>query len=114
MMECAVDELDLVLFEYITRGNPKSNEQLKRYLKRYPRYREEIIEFTANWRAFSILDRMLPPPPSIRRVTVSFCGAPRPSRAGSCGGGLGHGKREEPAMKFLAFPEDVLQRLGQF
>jgi hypothetical protein len=65
MKECAMDELDLVLFQYITRGNLKSNEHLKRYLKRYPGYREEIIEFTANWRAFAILDRVLPPPPAL-------------------------------------------------
>jgi hypothetical protein len=61
-MEGAIDDLDLVLFAYITRGNPKSNEHLKRYLKLHPEFREEIIEFTANWRAFSILDRVLPPP----------------------------------------------------
>jgi hypothetical protein len=59
-----MDQLDLVLFDYITRGNPKSNEDLKRCLRRYPEYRDDIIEFTANWRAFSILDRVLPPPAS--------------------------------------------------
>ena len=58
-----MDELDNLLFEYVAHANPKSNEDLKRYLRRYPRYREEIIDFTANWRALSILDKVLPPPP---------------------------------------------------
>lgn len=57
-------EADDVLFEYATRGNPKSNEDLKRYLRRYPQFREEIIEFTATWRALSIVEKVLPPAPS--------------------------------------------------
>jgi hypothetical protein len=57
-----MDDLDDLLFGYITSGNPKSNEHLKRYLRLYPRYREEIIEFTATWRALSILEKVLPPP----------------------------------------------------
>ncbi len=58
-----MDDLDDLLFRYITSGNPKSNEHLKRYLRLYPRYREEIIEFTATWRALSIVKKVLPPPP---------------------------------------------------
>lgn len=56
-------QVDEVLFDYIARGNPKSNEDLKKYLRRYPHLRDEIIEFTANWRALAILDRVLPPVP---------------------------------------------------
>jgi hypothetical protein len=74
------DELDDVFFDYITRANPKSNEDLKRYLRRYPRFREEIIEFTANWRALSILEKVLPPAPPdpamekqlLRRARASY------------------------------------------
>jgi hypothetical protein len=55
-------ELDDVLFEYVAHGNPKSNEDLKRFLRRFPEHREEIIEFTATWRALSILDTALPAP----------------------------------------------------
>jgi hypothetical protein len=55
------DELDMLLFDYVARANPKSNEDLKRYLRLYPLYREEIIEFTANWRA-SIVEKVTPPP----------------------------------------------------
>jgi hypothetical protein len=56
-------EADDVLFDYIAHGNPKSNEDLKRYLRRYPQLREEIVDFTANWRALSILEKVLPPAP---------------------------------------------------
>ena len=56
------DALDDVLFEYIAHGNPKSNEHLKRFLRRFPQRREEIIDFTATWRALSILDATLPAP----------------------------------------------------
>ena len=74
------DYLDNIFFEYITKANPKSNEDLKQYLRRYPRLREEIIEFTANWRALSILDKVLPTPPSdpatekqlLRRARASY------------------------------------------
>jgi hypothetical protein len=74
------DELDDLFFDYITRANPKSNEDLKRYLRRYPRFREEIIEFTANWRALSILEKVLPPAPPdpamekqlLRRARASY------------------------------------------
>ncbi len=31
-----MDELDDLLFDYATRANPKSNEDLKRYLRRRP------------------------------------------------------------------------------
>lgn len=55
------DELDELFFDYITRANPKSNEDLKRYLRRYPEFREAIIEFTATWRALSIVEKVLPP-----------------------------------------------------
>ena len=55
--------VDDALFEYVSEFNPKSNDDLKRFLRRYPAYREEIIEFTATWRALSILDTILPPPP---------------------------------------------------
>jgi hypothetical protein len=55
-------DLDIVLFDYVAYGNPKSNEHLKRYLRRYPEFREDIIEFTANWRALSIVEKVLPPP----------------------------------------------------
>ena len=54
-------DLDTVLFDYSAHANPKSNDDLKRYLKRHPEYREDIIEFTATWRALSILDTILPP-----------------------------------------------------
>jgi hypothetical protein len=56
------DELDMLLFDYVARDNPKSNEDLKRYLRLYPQYREEIIEFTANWRALSIIEKVTPTP----------------------------------------------------
>ena len=56
-------ELNDVLFEYVSHGNPKSNEDLKRFLRRFPEQREEIIDFTATWRAMSILETTLPPPP---------------------------------------------------
>jgi hypothetical protein len=62
--------LDDVLFKYVSQGNPKSNEDLKRFLRLYPECREEIIDFTATWRAMSILDRILPPPmpdPAVER-----------------------------------------------
>ena len=51
-----------VLFEYVAHGNPKSNDDLKRFLRRFPEQREEIIDFTATWRALSILETMLPAP----------------------------------------------------
>jgi hypothetical protein len=54
-------EIDDVLFDYVAHGNPKSNEHLKRYLRRYPQLREEIVDFTAYWRALSILEKVLPP-----------------------------------------------------
>jgi hypothetical protein len=57
-----VTDLDDVLFKYVSRSNPKSNEDLKRFLRLYPLYREEIIEFTATWRALSILEWVKPPP----------------------------------------------------
>jgi hypothetical protein len=63
-------ELNDVLFEYVSHGNPKSNEDLKRFLRRFPEQREEIIDFTATWRAMSILETTLPPPtpdPSVER-----------------------------------------------
>lgn len=63
MNACSLaDELDMLLFDYVARANPKSNEDLKRYLRRYPQYREEIIEFTATWRSLSILEKVMPPP----------------------------------------------------
>jgi hypothetical protein len=85
-----VDDLDQVLFDYSTRANPKSNEHLKRYLRRYPAYRDDIIEFTATWRALSILDKVLPPPPPdprgdrqiLRRAKANFRALTR-RRAGS-------------------------------
>ena len=66
------DELDMMLFDYVARANPKSNEDLKRYLRLYPQYREEIIEFTANWRALSIIEKAAPPPldPAIEQRIV--------------------------------------------
>ena len=54
---------DDVLFKYVSQANPKSNEDLTRFLRLYPEYREEIIEFTATWRALSILETILPPAP---------------------------------------------------
>jgi hypothetical protein len=65
-------QADDLLFDYTTRANPKSNEDLKRYLRRYPQFREEIIEFTATWRALSILDKVLPPPPPDPRLEREF------------------------------------------
>jgi hypothetical protein len=56
-----VTDLDDVLFKYVSQSNPKSNEDLKRFLRLYPLYREEIIEFTATWRALSILEWVKPP-----------------------------------------------------
>ena len=53
---------DDVLFRYVSQSNPKSNEDLKLFLRLYPLYREEIIEFTATWRALSILEWVQPPP----------------------------------------------------
>jgi hypothetical protein len=58
--EPAMAVLDEVLFEYVAHGNPKSNEHLKRLLHRFPEHREEIIDFTATWRALSILETALP------------------------------------------------------
>jgi hypothetical protein len=45
---------DDVLFEYVWQTNPKSNDDLERFLRLYPEHRDEIIEFTATWRALSI------------------------------------------------------------
>src|SRR5262249_38839407 len=59
-----VTNLDNVLFKYVSQGNPKSNDDLKRLLRLYPLYREEIIEFTATWRALSILEWVQPAPDS--------------------------------------------------
>lgn len=75
-----LDDLDDLLFDYITNANPKSNEDLKRYLRRYPQFREAIIDFTATWRALSIVEKVLPPPPSdpaaerelLRRAQAEF------------------------------------------
>src|SRR5262245_35091744 len=39
-----VTNLDNVLFKYVSQGNPKSNEDLKRFLRLYPSYRGEIID----------------------------------------------------------------------
>ena len=53
--------------------NPKSNDDLKRYLRFYPQFREAIIEFTATWRALSIIEKVLPPPiddPVIERQLI--------------------------------------------
>jgi hypothetical protein len=50
-----------VLLDYVAHANPKSNADLKRFLRRYPEFRENIIEFTASWRALAILDKVLPP-----------------------------------------------------
>jgi hypothetical protein len=58
---CNHDQLDELFFDYITRANPKSNDDLKRYLRLYPQFREAIIEFTATWRALSIVEKVLPP-----------------------------------------------------
>jgi hypothetical protein len=55
-------DLDDVLFAYVAHGNPMSNEQLTRFLRRFPEHREEIIDFTATWRALSILEQVLPAP----------------------------------------------------
>jgi hypothetical protein len=63
-------ELNNVLFEYVAHGNPKSNEHLKGFLRRFPEQREEIIDFTATWRALSILEATLPvatPDPLVER-----------------------------------------------
>jgi hypothetical protein len=63
-------EVDDVLFDYIAHGNPKSNDDLKRYLRRHPQFRKEIVEFTANWRALSILETVMPsalPDPGLER-----------------------------------------------
>jgi hypothetical protein len=57
-----IQSADDVLFRYVSQYNPKSNDDLKRFLRLYPIYREEIIDFTATWRALSILDKILPPP----------------------------------------------------
>jgi hypothetical protein len=57
-------ELNDILFEFVAHGNPKSNEHLKRFLRRFPEQREEIIDFTATWRAVSILETTLPAPES--------------------------------------------------
>ena len=48
-----------VLFDYITQGDPNSIDHTKRYLKRYPQFREEIIELTAMWRALSNIEALL-------------------------------------------------------
>jgi hypothetical protein len=55
-----IPDADDVLFDYVAHGNPKSNEDFKRHLRRHPRFREEIVEFTATWRALSILEKVLP------------------------------------------------------
>jgi uncharacterized protein YfaA (DUF2138 family) len=54
---------DDVLFEYVSQANPKSNDDFRRFLQLYPEYREELIDFTATWRAMAILDTILPPAP---------------------------------------------------
>lgn len=63
MPERTLYDADDVLVDYIAHANPKSNEDLKRYLRRHPRFHDEIVEFTAAWRALSILERVLPPDP---------------------------------------------------
>jgi hypothetical protein len=55
----APDALDELLHDYVMNANPKSNEDLTRYLRRYPQFREVIIDFTATWRA---IEKVLPPP----------------------------------------------------
>ena len=35
---CNSDELDDLFFDYIARANPKSNDDLKRYLRLYPQF----------------------------------------------------------------------------
>ena len=65
-----MSEVEDVLFDYVSHGNPKSDEHLRQYLRRYPRFREEIVEFTANWRVASILEAVLPsarPDPVVER-----------------------------------------------
>jgi hypothetical protein len=61
-MERAMPELAEVLFEYTACANPTCNDDLRRYLRLYPEHREEIIDFTATWRAMLILDETLPAP----------------------------------------------------
>jgi hypothetical protein len=48
-----------VLFGYVTRGNPSSTEHTKRYLRRYPQFRQEIIELAAVWRAISTIESLV-------------------------------------------------------
>jgi hypothetical protein len=48
-----------VLFDYVTHGNPSSTEHTNRYLRRYPQFRQEIIELAALWRAVSTIDLLL-------------------------------------------------------
>jgi hypothetical protein len=55
-------KLEDVLFDYISEGHPGSNEHLKRFLRRFPAWREEIIDFTATWRALLVLERSQPEP----------------------------------------------------
>jgi len=54
---------DEVLVKYVAQGNPKSNDSFRSFLRRYPEHREELIDFTATWRAMAILDRIAPPTP---------------------------------------------------
>jgi hypothetical protein len=51
-----------VLFDYVTHGSPNSAEHTRRYVGRYPQFRDEIIELAAVWRALSIIEAVLPPP----------------------------------------------------
>jgi hypothetical protein len=54
-----MNELEDLLRDYAIHSDPRSNADLRHWLRLYPQFREEIIEFTADWRALSMLDQAL-------------------------------------------------------
>lgn len=57
-------DLEDVLNEYVASSSNPSKELLSEWIRRYPEYRQEIIDFTASW---SLMNH-LPPSPDIQEV----------------------------------------------
>lgn len=73
-----MNELEDLLRDYATHSDPKSNADLRHWLRLYPQFREEIIEFTADWRALSMLDHALSLERKfIRRALAQLISRPR-------------------------------------
>ena len=54
-----MNELENLLRDYATHGDPRSNADLKRWLRLYPQFHDDIIKFTASWRVLCMLDQAL-------------------------------------------------------